>query len=322
MPAPDAIPELLMERARAGDESARPLARALPQLPAADGPRLDQPALARPARRLRPGAGDLPQGPSRLSPVPGLDRARAGRLAAADPGPQPGRPGQAAPGRGAGLPAGRGPGSHARSLQPGGPSSALAAPLSSPSSIASRREQAVLLADALEKLPADYREVFILRNLEHIPFDQIAARMGRSSVRCASSGRGPCWRSSECWRNRRMNRRNDAAVDRPTMPAPMSLDESEVARVFDAYLADLEAGRAVDPDGCWPTTPAIAEQLRACLEVMHLADQMAGGSGAARSSTTRPRPRSPQCQRCTDSGRRWTWARAAASARPAPRAAR
>src|SRR5438270_12356002 len=58
---------------------------------------------------------------------------------------------------------------------------ALAAPVSSPSSIASRREQAVLLADALEKLPAHYREIFIARNLEHIPFDQIAARMGRTS---------------------------------------------------------------------------------------------------------------------------------------------
>lgn len=58
---------------------------------------------------------------------------------------------------------------------------ALAAPLSSPSSVLSRREQAVLLADALEKLPADYREVFLMRNLEHIPFEQIAARMGRSS---------------------------------------------------------------------------------------------------------------------------------------------
>jgi RNA polymerase sigma-70 factor (ECF subfamily) len=57
---------------------------------------------------------------------------------------------------------------------------ALAAPLSSPSTRAIRREQSVLLADALEKLPADYREVFILRNLEHTPFDQIAARMGRS----------------------------------------------------------------------------------------------------------------------------------------------
>jgi RNA polymerase sigma-70 factor (ECF subfamily) len=57
---------------------------------------------------------------------------------------------------------------------------ALAAPISSPSSIASRREQAVLLADSLEKPPPDYREVFISRNLEHIPFDQIAARMGRT----------------------------------------------------------------------------------------------------------------------------------------------
>ena len=57
---------------------------------------------------------------------------------------------------------------------------ALAAPVETPSAHAVRREQAVLLADALEKLPVHYREVFILRNLEHIPFDQIAARMGRS----------------------------------------------------------------------------------------------------------------------------------------------
>ncbi len=57
----------------------------------------------------------------------------------------------------------------------------LAAPVSSPSAHSSRRDQAVLLADALEKLPADYREVFLLRNLERIPFETIAARMGRSS---------------------------------------------------------------------------------------------------------------------------------------------
>jgi RNA polymerase sigma-70 factor (ECF subfamily) len=58
---------------------------------------------------------------------------------------------------------------------------ALAAPVASPSSHASRREQAVLLADALEKMPVDYREVFFMRNLEHIPFEEIGARMGRSS---------------------------------------------------------------------------------------------------------------------------------------------
>jgi RNA polymerase sigma-70 factor, ECF subfamily len=57
---------------------------------------------------------------------------------------------------------------------------ALAAPLSSNSSHTTRREQSVLLADALEKLPADYREIFLMRNLEHIPFAEIAVRMGRS----------------------------------------------------------------------------------------------------------------------------------------------
>jgi RNA polymerase sigma-70 factor, ECF subfamily len=57
---------------------------------------------------------------------------------------------------------------------------ALADSLPSPSSMAVRREHAVLLADALEKLPADYREVFVLRNLEHIPFNEIATRLGRS----------------------------------------------------------------------------------------------------------------------------------------------
>jgi RNA polymerase sigma-70 factor (ECF subfamily) len=56
----------------------------------------------------------------------------------------------------------------------------LADSIASPSSCAARREQAVLLADALARLPADYREVFILRNLEQIPVDEIAVRMDRS----------------------------------------------------------------------------------------------------------------------------------------------
>jgi RNA polymerase sigma-70 factor, ECF subfamily len=58
---------------------------------------------------------------------------------------------------------------------------ALATHASSPSAAAARREQAVLLADALTRLPDDYREVFILRTLEHVPLDQIADRMGRST---------------------------------------------------------------------------------------------------------------------------------------------
>jgi len=58
--------------------------------------------------------------------------------------------------------------------------SGLIAPQSSPSSQASRREQAVLLADAMEELPRDYREVIILRQLEGLSFPQVALRMGRT----------------------------------------------------------------------------------------------------------------------------------------------
>jgi RNA polymerase sigma-70 factor (ECF subfamily) len=51
---------------------------------------------------------------------------------------------------------------------------------SSPSQRAARREQAVLLADALGQLPDDYREVLILRHLEALSFPAVAGRMGRS----------------------------------------------------------------------------------------------------------------------------------------------
>ena len=57
---------------------------------------------------------------------------------------------------------------------------ALASPKASPSDSASRRERAVLLADALGKLPADYREVMILHHLEELTLPEVAQRMGRS----------------------------------------------------------------------------------------------------------------------------------------------
>jgi RNA polymerase sigma-70 factor (ECF subfamily) len=53
-------------------------------------------------------------------------------------------------------------------------------PQSTPSQQAVRQEQAVILADALEKLPEDYREVIILRHLEGISFREVAHRMGRT----------------------------------------------------------------------------------------------------------------------------------------------
>jgi RNA polymerase sigma-70 factor, ECF subfamily len=57
---------------------------------------------------------------------------------------------------------------------------ALAARQSSPSHRAIHREQAVLLADALQQLPAAYREVIILTHLEGLGFPEVAQRMGRS----------------------------------------------------------------------------------------------------------------------------------------------
>lgn len=56
----------------------------------------------------------------------------------------------------------------------------LAASLSTPSQHASKREQTVLLAEAMSRLPEDYREVIILRHLEGLGFAEVAARMERS----------------------------------------------------------------------------------------------------------------------------------------------
>lgn len=56
----------------------------------------------------------------------------------------------------------------------------LVAKQSSPSGHAARREQAVLLADALDRLPQHYREVIILSHLEGLSFPEVARRMGRT----------------------------------------------------------------------------------------------------------------------------------------------
>ena len=50
----------------------------------------------------------------------------------------------------------------------------------SPSQRASRREQAVLLADAVERLPEDYRDVIILRHLRGLSFAEVSEAMDRS----------------------------------------------------------------------------------------------------------------------------------------------
>src|SRR4051812_40634301 len=56
----------------------------------------------------------------------------------------------------------------------------LMASYSTPSQHASRREQALLLAEALGKLSEDHREVIVLRHLETLSFAEVAVRMNRT----------------------------------------------------------------------------------------------------------------------------------------------
>jgi len=56
----------------------------------------------------------------------------------------------------------------------------LAASGSSPSQQAARHEQELILAEVLARLPDDYREVIILRNLEGLSHEEIAQRMDRT----------------------------------------------------------------------------------------------------------------------------------------------
>jgi RNA polymerase sigma-70 factor (ECF subfamily) len=57
----------------------------------------------------------------------------------------------------------------------------LAQQADSPSGYAVRHEHEILLADALVELPADYREIIVLRHIEGLPFEEVARRMKRSA---------------------------------------------------------------------------------------------------------------------------------------------
>ncbi len=56
----------------------------------------------------------------------------------------------------------------------------LSAQLQSPSQFMIQNEREFELADAIAQLSEDYQEVIQLRNLQRLPFDEVAERMGRS----------------------------------------------------------------------------------------------------------------------------------------------
>ena len=55
-------------------------------------------------------------------------------------------------------------------------------------------------------------------------------------------------------------------------------NDAEALRVLDSYLSGIEAGRPADPHKLLADHPALADQLRAYLKVMHLAGRMAEDS--------------------------------------------
>jgi RNA polymerase sigma-70 factor, ECF subfamily len=50
----------------------------------------------------------------------------------------------------------------------------------SPSGLAAEQEQRLRLAEVLERLPEDYRQVILLRNIEELSHDEVARRMQRT----------------------------------------------------------------------------------------------------------------------------------------------
>ncbi len=62
--------------------------------------------------------------------------------------------------------------------------------------------------------------------------------------------------------------------------------EAKLLHVLDAYLADRDAGRAGDPAALLAAHPDIADGLRACLEVIGLADRMGGKRPAGHFTTS------------------------------------
>lgn len=58
--------------------------------------------------------------------------------------------------------------------------SLAAADQESPSRVAVRREQSVILAEALDRLPENYREIIVLRHLESYTFPEISQKLNRT----------------------------------------------------------------------------------------------------------------------------------------------
>lgn len=69
---------------------------------------------------------------------------------------------------------------HGQAANRSSPLMDLPAELQSPSQVMIQSEQELELANAISQLPEDYQDVIQLRNLQRLPFEDVAERMGRS----------------------------------------------------------------------------------------------------------------------------------------------
>jgi hypothetical protein len=70
-----------------------------------------------------------------------------------------------------------------------------------------------------------------------------------------------------------MSRNDHRLVDGTGTETP---EDIEAVRVFDAYLAGIQAGRPADPERLLAEHPTIADRLRMFLNVTHLVHGAAG----------------------------------------------
>jgi serine/threonine-protein kinase len=77
---------------------------------------------------------------------------------------------------------------------------------------------------------------------------------------------------------------------RQAVTASEDASDVEVARVLESYLAAVEAGQPADPELLMKEHPSLANQLRACLRVLHVAENAAHDlTGAPQATRTAPR---------------------------------
>ena len=106
----------------------------------------------------------------------------------------------------------------------------------------------MLLADALQELPEDYREVIILRQLEGLSFPDVARRTGpdrgQRQERVAP-GLGPV--TSHCWRTCDEPGTNPGCVTRAVWEGEYEGDQRRRSRIFPIGGDVARAGPGVEP---------------------------------------------------------------------------